>query len=103
MRAYQSAILALFLGATLAPSDALAESVVVKRQMVGCIDEASWSAMQQHEWDKNQQGVSRLIADGQCIVIDAGETVAILRPGVLTATIGYQGKKLFARADQLRR
>lgn len=95
--------LVLIMGGMFAATAAKAENIIVKRQMVGCADEASWTAMQQHEWDKNQQGVSQLIAGGQCLVIDAGETVAILRPGVLTATIGYRGKKLYARADQLRR
>ena len=59
--------------------------------------------MQLHAWEKNQQGVNQLLAGDKCVVIAPGESVAILRPGVLTATIGYQGNKYFTRADDLRR
>lgn len=80
----------------------LAETITAKRTFAACTTETLASKMYAYEDAKDQKGVSSLISSGQCMAVSAGESVTITRPGILIATIEYQGRKLFARADALR-
>lgn len=79
-----------------------AETIAAKRQIVACANESLLGEMRNYEASKDQKGVTKLMTSGQCILIYSGETFAIIRPGILTATIGYKDKKLFTRADAIR-
>lgn len=79
-----------------------AESTPAKRQLVACKSEALWSEMHGYQDAKDQKGVTKLMSSRQCVLIAAGETVDIIRPGMLTATIKYNGNTLYTRADALR-
>ena len=80
-----------------------AEILTAKTQLIACASEAVLSEMRGYEADKDQKGVTKLMRTGQCKVIAAGESVTIVRPGILTATIEYRGSRLFTRADTIRR
>jgi len=99
----QDFIKAIFIIATLAFSaSSQAETITAKRTLPACTSEAYSHEMHGYEATKNQKGVTALISSGKCVAITTGEVITILRPGILTATIEYQGRKLFARSDALR-
>jgi hypothetical protein len=79
-----------------------AESTPAKRQLVACKSEALWSEMHGYQEAKDQKGVTKLMSAKQCVLIAAGEPINIVRPGILTATIEYNGMTLYTRADTLR-
>ena len=79
-----------------------AETMATKNQLIACTSESVFGEMRGYETNKDQNGVTQLMRSGLCVVISPGEPVTILRPGILTATISYQGKKFFTRADTLR-
>jgi hypothetical protein len=79
-----------------------AESTPAKRQLVACKSEALWSEMHGYQETKDQKGVTKLMSSKQCVLIAASEAISIVRPGILTATIEYNGMTLYTRADTLR-
>jgi hypothetical protein len=79
-----------------------AETLAAKRQIVACANESLLGEMRSYETSKDQKGVTKLMTSGQCILISTGESFTIIRPGILTATIGYKDGKFFTRADAIR-
>ncbi len=75
---------------------------VTKRELLACANEALFSKIHGYATKKEHDSVRKMLATGQCVAIPPGEQVTILRPGILTATIQYNGAKLFTAADALR-
>jgi hypothetical protein len=50
----------------------------------------------------DRDGTASLLANGQCMMIDAGEKVSVISLGFSVATIRYKGVKLFAPSGAIR-
>lgn len=80
----------------------MAETIVAKRQLAACKTEALSGELHGYETARDQKGVTRLIVSKQCFAIAVGDSITIIRPGILVATVEYKGQKLYARADAIR-
>lgn len=78
----------------------LAETV--KSNGVACVSEKLLNEMLGYVTKKDNNGAKKLLGSGQCMSLKQGEQVSILRPGILTATILYNGKQFYTTSDILR-
>ena len=93
------------LGFVIAATVAFAQAAsadAVKKDIYACTNEHSVSEMIGYQNGKDRNGIKALIEAKNCIYIDQGEQISILRPGVLMATIRYKGQAWFTTADALR-
>ncbi|HEX5338096.1 MAG TPA: hypothetical protein VFW53_06635, partial [Gallionella sp.] len=72
------------------------------RELLACTNETLLSKILGYAAKKEHDSVRKMLATGQCVAIPPGEQVTIIRPGILTATIQYNGAKLYTAADALR-
>lgn len=47
----------------------------------------------------NIDAVRQKLTAGDCLSLNAGEVVSVVRAGIVTSTIGYRGMSLFVPAD----
>ncbi|HAN93107.1 MAG TPA: hypothetical protein DCQ33_13650 [Nitrospira sp.] len=95
--------LALSIVATLAlVASAPAAAETIKRNAVGCISEELLDEAVGYANKGDDDGLAALAAAGDCVFIRAGETISVISPGFLVATIRYKGVKLFTPSESVR-
>jgi hypothetical protein len=69
---------------------------------IGCVSEELWREHLGYMRTGDQYGKTQLLSSGRCLLLSKGETVSVISPGVMIATIRYQGVKLFTMSEAVR-
>jgi hypothetical protein len=91
---------AAILGSALLTSAAHADQL--KRATIACVREDLFDEYLGYVTKGDKDGKMQLLLNGQCVVLSAGETVSVISPGFMIATIRYQGTKLFTNSEAVR-
>jgi hypothetical protein len=82
----------------------LAFADTIKNDMPACVSEEYFDELSSYTSlkDDDLKGVSRLYLAGKCLTLRVGESVTVISPGFMRATVRYKGVKLFTYAEALR-
>lgn len=79
-----------------------ANADLIKRNMPACISEEYLDELGSYAAQGDTKGHSQLYLAGKCMNLKAGDSVLVISPGFLRATVRYKGLKLFTFAEALR-
>lgn len=79
-----------------------AQAEQVKKNMPACVSEEYLSELITYSSKGDRDGMRQLFMAGKCVALKAGDTVSVISPGVMTATIRYNGTKLFTPSEAVR-
>ena len=91
---------AVILGSALFTSAAHADQL--KRPAIACVSEDLFDEYLGYATKGDKDGEMQLLLNRQCVMLSKGETVSVISPGFMTATIRYQGTKLFTNSEAVR-
>lgn len=74
----------------------------VKRALPACVSEDLLDEMTTYSVKGDKAGMMELLTSGKCTILRAGETVSVISPGFMVATIRYRGTKLFTPSEAIR-
>lgn len=80
----------------------LAVADPVKRNMPACISEELLDELTTYSAKHDNDGIKQLFLSGQCMMLRAGQTVSVIKPGFTVATVRLNGTKLFTPSEALR-
>lgn len=79
-----------------------ASAATITRFTLACLTEELYDESFNYLVKNDKDGIVQLVLSGNCAMLQAGETVSVIRRGFLIATIRYQGKKLFTSSEAIR-
>jgi hypothetical protein len=100
VKIFSQAATNIILGSALLVSAAHADQL--KRATIACVSEDLFDEYLGYVNKGDKDGKMQLLLSGQCIVLSSGETVSVISPGFMIATIRYQGTKLFTNSEAVR-
>lgn len=78
------------------------QAETIKRGMIGCISEDLLDELLTYVNKRDQSGMMQLIISGKCMLLKVGDSVSVISPGLMTATIRYKGIKLYTPTEAIR-
>ena len=100
MKFSSQAIASVILGFALLISAARADQL--KKSTIACQSEDLFDEFMGYIGKGDKDGEMQLLLSAQCVALSAGETVSVISPGFMIATIRYQGTKLFTNSEAVR-
>ena len=74
----------------------------IKRNMPACTTEAYLDELTTYSAKGDKDGVSQLFVAGHCTMLRIGQSVSVISPGFMVATVRFNGTKLYTPSEALR-
>jgi hypothetical protein len=74
----------------------------VKRNMPACTSEEYLDELQTYSAKGDNDGIKQLFVAGSCTMLRAGDSISVISPGFMVATVRHKGQKLFTPSEALR-
>ena len=74
----------------------------VKKNMPACVSEEYLDELITYSGKGDNEGMKQLYMAGKCTSLKAGDPVSVISPGFMTATIRYNGVKMFTPSEAVR-
>lgn len=97
-----NACLTLGVAISLVGISPLVHAEAIKRDMPACVSEEYLDELITYAAKGDTKGHSQLYLAGKCLTLRAGASVSVVSPGIVRATVRYNGTKLFTPAEALR-
>lgn len=92
----------LFFAAALSLAALSVHAEQVKKNMPACVSEEYLDELITYSSKGDKDGMRQLYMAGKCTSLKAGDPVSVISPGFMTATIRYNGTKLFTPSEAVR-
>jgi len=100
MKFSSHAIASVIVGSAFLISAAHADQL--KTSTIACQSEDLFDEYLGYAGKGDYDGIKQLLLNGQCVQLSVGQTVSVISPGFMIATIRYQGIKLFTNSEAVR-
>lgn len=74
----------------------------VKKNMPACVSEDYLNELITYSSKGDKDGMRQLFMAGKCTSLKAGDSVSVISTGFMTATIRYNGIKMFTPSEAVR-